>query len=115
MMTYMLPIVLREYLDDAGRSPFRLWRAALDVAARERVTRALTRLATCNTSNVKGVGEGVSELKINFGPGYRVYFGWDGRTLVILLGGGTKQRQERDIQTARRHWMGYKRRRQQGE
>lgn len=114
MVTYMLPIVLREYLDEAGRSPFRLWRAALDVVARERVTRALTRLAMGNTSNVKGVGQGVSELKINFGPGYRVYFGWDGRALVILLGGGTKQRQERDIETARRHWVNYGRRKQGG-
>ncbi len=110
MVTYMLPIVLREYLDEMERSPFGLWRAGLDVVARERVTRALTRLETGNTSNVKGVGEGVNELKIDFGPGYRIYFGWDGRTLVILLGGGTKQRQERDIQAARRHWTDYKRR-----
>ncbi len=111
----MLPIELREYLNEEGRSPFGIWRTGLDVVARERVTRALMRLANGNTSNVKGVGEGVSELRISFGPGYRVYFGWDGRALVILLGGGIKKRQERDIQAAQRHWVDYKRRKQQGD
>jgi putative addiction module killer protein len=56
----------------------------------------------------KALGEGVSELRINRGPGYRVYFGWDGQVLVILLGGGTKKRQQNDIQAALRHWRGYK-------
>jgi putative addiction module killer protein len=51
------------------------------------------------TSNVKNVGAGVSEYKINFGPGYRVYYGMDGDQIVILLGGGTKQRQQKDIGT----------------
>ena len=110
----MLPITLREYLDEKGRSLFGIWRAELDDIARERVTRALVRLSIGNTSNVKGVGEGVSEVRIDFGPGYRVYFGWDGRTVVILLGGGTKKRQERDIRTARQTWADYKRRKQLG-
>lgn len=66
-------------------------------------------------SNAKGVGSGVSELKIDFGPGYRVYFGNDGDTLVILLGGGTKQKQQRDIETAIERWADYKnRKRSQG-
>ena len=111
----MLPITQLEYLDEKRRSPFGLWRAELDDVARERVTRALVRLSIGNTSNVKGVGEGVSELRIDFGPGYRVYFGWDGRTVVILLGGGTKKRQQADIEAAQVRWMDYKRRKQQGE
>jgi putative addiction module killer protein len=63
-----------------------------------------------NFSNAKGVGNGVFEYRIDFGPGYRVYFGKDGETVVILLGGGTKKRQQRDIETAQALWQGYKRR-----
>jgi len=61
-----------------------------------------------NTSNVKGVGAGVFELKVDFGPGYRVYFGKDGSEVVILLGGGTKRRPDRDISAARASWQNYK-------
>jgi putative addiction module killer protein len=61
-------------------------------------------------SNVKGVGSGVFELRIDFGPGYRVYFGKDGERLVILLGGGIKQRQQRDINAAVVRWEDYRRR-----
>lgn len=63
-----------------------------------------------NFSNVKGVGAGVFESKIDFGPGYRVYFGKDGETLVILVGGGTKKRQSQDIEKAQRRWKDYRRR-----
>lgn len=64
------------------------------------MTVALARLADGNTSKVEPIGDGASELKINRGPGYRIYFGWDGKTLVILLGGGTKRRQNADIAEA---------------
>jgi putative addiction module killer protein len=77
------------------------------------VTTALLRLELGNLSNVKGVGAGVFEYRIDFGPGYRVYFGKDGDTLVILLGGGTKKRQHRDIATARERWKDYKARKSQ--
>ena len=72
---------------------------------------ALVRLGQGNTSNAKNVGEGVLEYRIDWGPGYRVYFGRDGETLVILLTGGTKQRQQRDIERAKELWADYKRRR----
>ena len=72
---------------------------------------AIARLEQGNLSNVKGVGEGVLEYRINFGPGYRVYFGRDGETLVILLTGGTKKRQQRDISMAIELWADYRRRR----
>jgi putative addiction module killer protein len=68
------------------------------------------RLEQGNLSNAKGVGEGVLEYRINFGPGYRVYFGRDGNELVILLTGGTKKRQQRDITTAIEFWADYRRR-----
>ena len=59
-------------------------------------------------SNVKPVGKGVAEYKIDFGPGYRVYFGQDGDVLVILLGGGTKKGQSPDIRLAQQRWQRYK-------
>lgn len=59
-------------------------------------------------SNVKPVGQGVAEYRIDFGPGYRIYIGQDGDTLVILLGGGTKKGQGADIQLAQQHWRNYK-------
>ena len=74
----------------------------------------LLRLAAGNVSHVKSVGQGVSELKIDFGPGYRVYFGRDGLQLVILLGGGTKKRQQADIAEAQNRWSDYKRRKSGG-
>jgi putative addiction module killer protein len=59
-------------------------------------------------SNVKSIGEGVLEYRIDFGPGYRVYFGRDGELFVVLLTGGTKKRQQRDIETAKEYWRDYK-------
>ena len=72
---------------------------------------ALARLEQGNLSNVNPVGEGVLEYRVDWGPGYWVYFGRDGDVLVILLTGGTKKRQQRDIDTARTLWGDYKRRR----
>jgi len=100
---------VRYYLAPAGGRPFDAWFADLESAARAKVTRAILRLEQGNFSNVKSVGDGVFEYKINFGPGYRVYFGQDGPTLVILLTGGTKKRQQRDIEEARAYWLDYKR------
>jgi putative addiction module killer protein len=75
----------------------------------------LTRIGLGNFSNVKGVGSGVFEYKIDFGPGYRVYFSKDGARLVILLGGGAKKRQQHDIDAALANWQDYKRRKQEND
>ena len=99
---------LRTYLDEQGRSPFENWILDLDQQAQAKVAIALSRLERGNASNVETVGEGVSELKLNWGPGYRVYFGHDGKTIVILLCGGTKKQQSRDIATAKVRWADYK-------
>jgi len=104
-------VELRYYLSSDGKSPFEHWFSELDAAAAAKVSVALVRLEQGNLSNVKGVGEGVLEYRIDWGPGYRVYFGRDGETLVILLTGGTKKRQQRDIHTAQTLWSDYKRRR----
>lgn len=102
-----------EYLDRGGSSPFADWFGTLDAAAAARVTTALSRLELGNFSNVKGVRAGVFEYRIDFGPGYRVYFGKDGDTVVILLAGGTKKRQDTDIADAHERWADYKKRKAQ--
>ena len=71
---------------------------------------AVTRMAQGNFSNVTGVGSGVFEYHVHFGPGYRIYFGRDGDRLIILLGGGSKKRQQADIGHAVELWQDYKRR-----
>ena len=102
---------LRYYQQVDGNNPFEGWFSGLDTAAAAKVSVALARLEKGNLSNVKGIGEGVLEYRIDWGPGYRVYFGRDGEVLVILLTGGTKKRQQRDIDTAKALWSDYKRRR----
>jgi putative addiction module killer protein len=99
---------IREYETEDGDSPFAQWFSDLAAPAAAKVATALTRLGLGNTSNVKGVGSGVHELRIDFGPGYRVYFGQDGPEIVILVGGGTKKRQQRDIDAARERWRDFK-------
>ena len=88
---------LRGYIDETGQKRFATWFEGLDAIAAARVTIALTRIERGNLSNTKSVGKGVLEYKIDFGPGYRIYFGKDGERLVILIGGGTKKRQDHDI------------------
>jgi len=78
-----------------------------------RAATAVARMEHGNLSNAKGVGGGVFEYRIDFGPGYRVYFGKDGDTLIILLGGGTKKRQQKDIEAAQDLWREYKQRKRQ--
>jgi putative addiction module killer protein len=102
-------VELRGYIDEHGKRPFAVWFDRLDKAAAARVAITLTRMENGNFSNVKGVGQGVFENRIDFGPGYRIYFGKDGNLLVILLCGGTKKRQERDIALAQARWTDYKR------
>jgi putative addiction module killer protein len=99
---------IRYYVAAGGEQPFADWFADMEPVARAKVTRAIARLEQGNLSNVKSVGEGVLECRIDFGPGYRVYFGRDGEALVILLTGGTKKRQQRDIDSARAYWRDYK-------
>ncbi len=90
------------------RSPFAEWFDALGAAAVARVTVALVRLGERKLGHTKGVGAGVLEYRIDFGPDYLVYFGRDGDALIILLAGGSKKRQPRDIETAKQRWQEYK-------
>jgi len=102
------------YIDATGRSTFTRWFETLNAEAAARVTTALYRMGQGNFSNVEGVGGGVFEYRIDFGPGYRVYFGKDGETLVVLLGGSSKKRQQQAIQAAQESWKAYKRRKAHG-
>lgn len=101
---------IKEYVTEAGDSPFGQWTETLSDEALIRVQTAISRIEQGNKGDVKPVGEGVSERRITFGPGYRVYFGQDGAELVLLLIGGTKSRQQRDIAKAQEYWLDYKRR-----
>ena len=106
-------IEVREYLDPAGRSPFGKWLRAINVHAAAKLATALERMSDGNLSNVKPVGGGVLEYKIDFGPGYRIYFGRDGDRLVILLAGGAKKRQPVDIKRAQSSWEEYRSRKKE--
>lgn len=94
-----------------GSSAFSKWFDDLDEQAAAKVTMAVERMRAGNLSNAKSVGEGVLEYRINWAAGYRIYFGRDGDRLIILLTGGTKQRQQNDITRAKAFWQDYKRRR----
>jgi putative addiction module killer protein len=87
-----------------------LYSLGLNAAAAVKVRSAIARMEAGNRGDVKAVGAGVSERRINFGPGYRLYFGDDGDELIILLAGGTKKGQGRDIELAKGYWADYKRR-----
>ena len=110
----MWPLVeLRAYVGGDGSKPFADWVDRLEAPAAAKITIALARMEQGNFSNVKGVGSGVFECRIDLGPGYRIYFGKDGDRVVILVGGGTKKRQQRDIADAQECWASYKRRKKQ--
>lgn len=106
----MVPLRILEYLDTTGVSPYRRWFERLDATAAARIAAYLYRLEHGNFSRVEGARGGVFELRIDLGPGYRVYFGKDGDTIVILLGGSTKKDQNAAIKRAVDAWQDYKRR-----
>jgi putative addiction module killer protein len=106
-----MKVEITEYLTKNGKSPFSDWFKKLNSEAAAKITTALYRIEQGNFSNVENVGAGVAEYKINFGPGYRIYFAQINNILIILLGGGTKKRQSDDIKNAKQHWQDYKNRR----
>jgi putative addiction module killer protein len=112
-------IEIEEYLDESGRSPFAEWHDGLDARTAAKVVVALERIERHLMGDVQPVGEGVSERRIDFGPGYRIYFGSirdEHRTTgIVLLCGGTKRRQRSDIKTAKSYWKTCKDRKRRGE
>ena len=98
-----------ELLLEDGSSPYADWFATLDPVAAAKITVAKVRIAQGNLSNVDWF-RGIGEYKIDWGPGYRVYLARDGKTIIVLLGGGTKKRQQKDIDRAVKRLESYKRR-----
>jgi putative addiction module killer protein len=101
------PRELEIYKTADGRAPFSEWMDLETEPALGKVMARLKRVQLGNLGDHRGVGEGVYELRIDFGSGYRVYFGEDGKRLIVLLIGGTKKTQTRDIETAKRYWSDY--------
>ncbi len=105
---------IRVYQVRDGKRPFSEWLNKLrDRRAQQRIDARLARVELGNFGDAKSVGDGVLELRIDYGPGYRVYFGRDGNALVVLLLGGEKSSQARDIATAKDFWADYKARKKE--
>jgi putative addiction module killer protein len=105
------PKKLQIYVTEDGRAPFSEWLASLrDLKARAKIRVRLDRVSLGNFGDCHGVGDGVQELRIDYGPGYRVYFGQEGATIVLLLCGGDKSTQTKDIEIAKGYWNEYRRR-----
>ncbi len=104
------PREIQNYLTAEGRSPFQEWLDSLrDIKAKVRIEKRLERVALGNLGDYRSVGEGVYELRVDYGPGYRVYFGQIGSIIVLLLCGGDKSTQEQDILKAKEYWRDYER------
>lgn len=102
---------IQDYQDSNGRIPFKDWLAALaDRMARARIAARVQRMAAGNFGDCKAVAAGVWELRIDHGPGYRVYYAQAGERLILLLLGGDKRRQQADINTAIEYWRDWQRR-----
>ena len=100
-------MIVRESLTAEGRNPFREWLGTLGVAVRARVQARVLRFELGNLGDRKSVGPGVWEARLAFGPGYRIYFGRNGEAVILLLLGGTKASQARDIRRAQGFWRDY--------
>ena len=102
-----MKLIIRECVSAEGRNHFRDWLDSLAVAVRARIQARVLRFETGNLGDHKSVGEGVWEARIMFGPGYRIYFGKEGRSIILLLLGGDKSSQAGDIRRARHLWKEY--------
>jgi putative addiction module killer protein len=99
------------YTDEDGNEPFQAWIDNLrDKQGRRRIINRLFRVQQGNYGDVEPIGEGLSELRLFFGPGYRVYFGEDAGNIVVILCGGDKSSQSRDVEEAKAYWKEYKNR-----
>ncbi|MES2217614.1 MAG: type II toxin-antitoxin system RelE/ParE family toxin [Pseudomonadota bacterium] len=102
---------LRTYRTKDGKEPFTKWLGALkDSLGRAHITNRLNRVVLGNYGDYKSVGDGVLELRIHYGPGYRIYVSEQEHTILLLLIGGTKRTQDKDIKTAKKYWAEFRER-----
>lgn len=110
------PRDIQRYIRQNGTVPFAEWFTTLrDVNAKIRIDKRLQRVSGGNLGDYRAVGVGVCELRIDYGPGYRIYFGQAGATIVLILCGGDKSTQDQDIVKAQEYWRDYERRQSAGE
>lgn len=102
------PRELRIFVVANGHQPFTEWMNTLSIENRAIIRNRLDRIEHGNFGDSKSLGDGVFELRIHAGPGYRVYYGVDGKKIILLLNGGDKSSQVRDIKVAKRYWNEYK-------
>ena len=113
-MTELINIV-NEYTDESGNSPYSDWLGGLrDARAKAKIIMQVDKMELGLFGDVEPVGEGLSELRIHYGPGYRVYFGKAGRQVFLLLCGGDKTTQTKDISKAKKYWQDHNRRYKNG-
>ena len=105
---------IHDYLTEDDKDPFKVWLESLtDRQARARVAVRVQRMAAGNFGDCKPVSDGVWELRIDYGPGYRVYYAKAGKKMILLLIGGDKRKQQADIETAVAYWKDWNRRKAQ--
>lgn len=102
-----MALSVREFITSDGRIPFREWVVGLDVTIRARIQVRILRFESGNLGDHKSVGNGVWEARMPFGAGYRLYFGMDGIKIIVLLVGGDKSSQTKDIKLAQKYWREY--------
>ncbi|NJO99080.1 MAG: type II toxin-antitoxin system RelE/ParE family toxin [Pleurocapsa sp. CRU_1_2] len=105
---------VQEYIREDGSSPYQKWFDSLETQAAAKVTVAIARLELGNTSNIKWF-DGIGEYKINWGAGYRIYLAQEGKELIIMFGGGTKKKQQADINKAKELYQEYKERKKKSK
>jgi putative addiction module killer protein len=102
-----MALTVREYQTPDGKNPFRHWLDSLARPVRARIQARVLRFELGNLGDHKDVGKGVYEGRVMFGPGYRIYFGKDGHSIIVLLAGGDKGSQAKDIARAQGFWRDY--------
>ena len=110
LIAYNIIMIVEVYQNENGREPFTQWLYSIkDARTQARIDNRLERLRVGNLGDFRSLGSGLFELRLHFGPGYRIYHGRTGDEIVVLLVGGDKSSQARDIQKAQRYWSDYKR------
>lgn len=99
---------IEKYINEKGTAPFDEWLFSLDTPTQLRVAARIDRIRDGNFGDCKTIQEGISELRFHFGAGYRVYYGRSGTRIILLLCGGDKGDQKRDIKKALEYWKDYK-------